>query len=219
MKVTLLHNTPLEIAVKAIRTCYDSMDKSDTINGVLGEKDKKLIKQIIQAEHTSTLEHISYNLHMEGFTRLCLQELSRHRVSSPSVKSTRYTLKEVKKEESFIVDYIRNTPVFDKTRASKYLRLLDIPEIDNVSISALENIRILLVEGKHKIDKIKYCLPESYLVNEMYTINVRSLRNFLKLRLSNAAHFEIRELSQKIVEALPKDHLIMFEDIIGELNG
>lgn len=54
MKVELLHFTPITIAVKAIRTCYNSCDKSDE----LGEKDIKLLKSIIANNHLSTIEHL-----------------------------------------------------------------------------------------------------------------------------------------------------------------
>ena len=92
MRVELLHFTPIEIAINAIRTCYNSCDKSDD----LGEKDIKLIKSIIANNHTSTIEHISYNFKISGISRACLQELARHRIASLSVKSTRYTLRELK---------------------------------------------------------------------------------------------------------------------------
>jgi thymidylate synthase (FAD) len=69
MNVTLLHNTPLEILVKAIRTCWDSADKSDSFYPdvspypyfQLGAKDKALILAVIKKNHTSTLEHVTYN--------------------------------------------------------------------------------------------------------------------------------------------------------------
>ena len=49
------------------------------------------------------IDHIFYNFHIEGISRACLQEMMRHRHrASPSVKSTRYTLKELKQEEPFI---------------------------------------------------------------------------------------------------------------------
>lgn len=99
MKVTLLHNTPLDVCAQAIRTCWQSFDKSD--NG--GEKDKALIDRVgNKYKHASTLENIVYTFYVQGISRAVLQELARHRMASLSVKSTRYTLKELKKEEPFI---------------------------------------------------------------------------------------------------------------------
>ena len=93
MQVTLLHHTPLTVCSNAIRTCWQSFDKSD--NG--GEKDRELIDRVgNKFKHASTLEHLAYNFYIKGISRACLQELARHRMTSLSVKSTRYTLKELK---------------------------------------------------------------------------------------------------------------------------
>lgn len=42
MEIILLNHTPLNIASRAIRTCWQSFDRSD--NG--GEKDKELIDRV-----------------------------------------------------------------------------------------------------------------------------------------------------------------------------
>ncbi len=100
MKVTLLQNTSLTICASAIRTCWQSFDKSD--NG--GEKDRELIDRVgNKFKHASPLEHLVYTFYIQGISRALLQELSRHRIASLSVKSTRYTLKELKNEESFTI--------------------------------------------------------------------------------------------------------------------
>ena len=57
-KVKLLSYTPLEVINTAIRTCWDSHDKSDN----LGEKDLDLIKRVVlQYSHHSTSEHCVFN--------------------------------------------------------------------------------------------------------------------------------------------------------------
>jgi hypothetical protein len=54
--------------------------------------------------HASILEHVTYNFSIEGISRACLQELARHRMASLSVKSTRYTLKELKDTNQALQD-------------------------------------------------------------------------------------------------------------------
>lgn len=223
IKVELLECTPIEIIVKAIRQCYESINNSDSgyfdhscyNDYILGPKDQTLIERIIDHGHTSTLEHVSFNFQIKGISRLNLQELSRHRICSPSVKSTRYTLKELKKEDVFWrVVPSKFSNEYDWERASKYINLLpDIEdqEINIASIMALENLRKLIVSGKYSNDKVKYCLPECYKVDLIWTINVRSLRNFLQLRLAEQAHFEIRELAKLIEEAIPENYKFLFK--------
>jgi thymidylate synthase (FAD) len=117
MQVELLHNTPLWVASKAIRKCWASEAKSD--NG--GEKDKELIHRIgNKNKHKSTLEHLVYSFDIDGISRACLQELARHRIASYSVKSSRYTLKELKAEE-YINTHSREILYNDTGRGGRYL--------------------------------------------------------------------------------------------------
>ena len=199
MKVTLQHFTPLVICSDAIRTCWQSFDKSD--NG--GEIDRALIDRVgNKFKHASTLEHIVYNFYIEGISRALLQELARHRMASLSVKSTRYTLKELKDEEPFSID--------DKERPKKYLTMTGVELVDEMSIRALENLRTVLVAGISN-DRAKYCLPESYKTELTWSINARSLQNFISLRSDKAALWEIRDLANAVFEALPLDHKYLFE--------
>ena len=241
IKVTLLHHTPLYIASDGARTCWDSFDKSDTCRhgnykepstefGVyecldcgstdtetieIGPKDLALLDRVgNQFHHSSILEHISFNFFIDGISRACLQELARHRLASLSVKSSRYTLKELKDEPSFIgvtsdEDDYHTTIAYDYKRASKYILMTDSDNggaqlVNRYSIDALDNLRFLIVNGTSN-DKAKYCMPESYRTQLTWTINLRSLQNFLSLRTDKKALPEIQHLARLIYEALPAD--------------
>jgi thymidylate synthase (FAD) len=220
MDVQLLQHGNLDVCAHAIRTCWQSFDKSD--EG--GEKDKELINRVgNKFKHSSTLEHLTYTFYMSGISRALLQELSRHRIASPSVKSTRYTLKELKDEESFTdgmsmlelkEKYTNPDEVYgDKhmKRASKYLVWTNNLGVDFSSVCALENLRIMLDDGVSN-DIAKFCLPESYKTELTWTINARSLQNFISLRSSKSALWEIRDLAVAIFNALPEDHQYLFRD-------
>lgn len=202
MTVTLNHHTPLVICSDAIRTCWQSFDKSD--DG--GEKDRELIDRVgNKFKHASTLEHLVYTFYIKGISRALLQELARHRMASLSVKSTRYTLKELKNEEVFTVE--------DKERASKYLVMTEVDMVDEMSIIALENLRLVLKSGISN-DKAKYCLPESYKTELTWTVNARSLQNFIGLRSDKAALWEIRDLANMLYNTLPQEHQYLFSDYL-----
>lgn len=199
MNVELLQHTSLEVTAHAIRTCWQSHAKSD--NG--GEKDQELIDRVgNKFKHASTLEHLVYTFYIQGISRACLQELARHRIASLSVKSTRYTLKELKQQEPFIYPQ-------DLERSQKFLVLTSNELVDKASLEALENLRQILQSGVSN-DKAKYCLPESYKTELTWTINARSLQNFLNLRSDKSALWEIRNLSVQIFKALPKEHAYLF---------
>ena len=109
MKVQLLNKPDISIIIEATRTCYDSMSKSDN----LGEKDLALLEKIIDSKHESVLEHMVFTFKITDISRACLQELARHRIASYSVKSTRYTLKELRDTpdnelEKFLIDDIEH---------------------------------------------------------------------------------------------------------------
>lgn len=220
IKVTLLHHTPLYIASDGARTCWSSQDKSDTdrINSVIGPKDLALLDRVgNQFHHGSILEHISFNFFIDGISRACLQELARHRMASLSVKSTRYTLKELKSEPPFVQ---WNQEVDDdRVRASKYLVLLNDDLVDTASVFALGKLHEVLCEGVSN-DKAKYCMPEAYRTQLTWTINLRSLQNFLSLRTDRKALPEIQYLAHLIYEALPTDaQSLVAHCIKGEENA
>ena len=202
MQITLLHNTPLDVCAHAIRTCWQSFDKSD--EG--GEKDKALIDRVgNKFKHASTMEHLVYTFYIQGVSRALLQELARHRLASPSVKSTRYTLKELKEGEPFIED--------DYIGAERFIVLTGNALVDTASIKALNNLQAILKSGVSN-DLAKFCLPESYKTELTWTINARSLQNFLTLRSNKAALWEIRKMAYALYDTLPEEHQYLFEECL-----
>ena len=203
MQVTLLSHSDISLASTAIRTCYQS--RGD--NG--GPKDMELINRVANVyKHASTIEHLHYCFYIKGISRACLQELARHRMASLSVKSTRYTLKELRGQEPFGPD--------ETKRAEQFLVLTKDELIDAASIAALERVRALMNEPKASMDLVKYCLPECYKTELTWSINARSLQNFLTLRSSAKALWEIRKLARAVYEALPKEHEFIFASCIEE---
>ena len=256
MEITLLSNTQLYIAAKAIRNCHATQDKSDSLKEyctrckaditdrfitqfpdgmgdcpdcnapiypkyeTTGDKDRALIDRVgNKMKHASTLEHLVYTFQIDGISRAVLQELARHRIASLTVKSTRYTLKELKDEESFVAfdndkNLLHSSPE-QIERAKEYLVFTGILEVDMASVSALDYLSRVLKSGISN-DKAKYCLPESYKTSLTWTINARSLQNFLSLRTDKSALWEIRDLARAIFDKIPDDHKYLFEDHIKE---
>ncbi len=59
-------------------------------------------------------------------------------------------------------------------------------------------------------------MPESYRTELSFSINARSLQNFLSLRTSKSALWEIRALAFSIFNALPEEHRFIFQDCMQE---
>lgn len=207
MQVELLHHTPLHVCSHAIRTCWNSHSKSDNGGGI----DQSLIYRVGNInKHKSVLEHLFYNFDIRGISRACLQELARHRMASLSVKSTRYTLKELNKEDSFL-------PLCKDTykRAQKFIVLQGHETIDFNAIHSLENLRLAVKDGIAN-DIAKYIIPECYKTELVWSINARSLQNFLELRTAKVALKEIRELAYSVYKALPQEHLYLFSGCLRD---
>ena len=100
-----------------------------------------------------------------------------------------------------------------RARASKYIILTGNKDVDNMSILALENVRRMVQEGKPN-DVSKYCMPESFKTSLVMTINARSLQNFLELRSSKHALWEIQLLAKAMYEAIPDEHKFLYDNII-----
>ena len=206
MKVKLLNNTPLEVADIAICKCYGNEPHSDS------EKVKARINRVANvSKHASTIEHLYYNFDIDGISRACLQELARHRIASYTVKSSRYTLQELKKEKPFDV----GNPDIDWVRASQFIVFTKNDYVDYVSIKALEELRVLLNMDIPN-DVAKYCMPEAYKTSLVMSINARSLQNFLELRTSKHALKEIQSLARSIFEAVPEEHKFLFKEYIND---
>ena len=207
MEVKLLFHTPLSICVSAGRTCWQSQERGGCYpipTDEIIEADKEFLDRILNKhKHGSVGEHLNYNFAIEGISRACLQELARHRHASLSVKSSRYTLKELKSEENI------------RAVASKYIVMSGDGRVDECSILALENLQKLLLEGIAN-DLAKYAMPECYKTALAWSVNARALQNFLSLRSSKSALWEIRNLAYALFETLPKEHKFLFEGVMNE---
>ena len=245
IKVTLLHSTPLYIASDGARTCWASQDKSDTCKHEnyhaaqtemcssvcidcdsmdietieIGPKDLALLDRVgNQLHHSSILEHITFNFFIDGISRACLQELARHRMASLSVKSSRYTISELRKEEPFTEYTDINDQEYLPTgreRAEQYLVMTTDERVNRYSILALDNLRDLVATGMSN-DLSKYAIPEAYRTQLTWSINLRSLQNFLSLRTDRKALPEIQHLAHLIYDALPSDAQSLVSHCIKE---
>ena len=219
MTVKLLHNSPLWLASHAIRMSHDNHDNSDThphevdfalddisdfhLNGRIlktGDKDRELIARVgNKLKHKSVLEQLVYWFDIDGISRGCLQELARHRTARLTVKSSRYTLKQLK-------DAPENS-------MNNFLVSCGDKIADGYNFQQLQLLRSGLKEGVSN-DKMKYMLPEAFKTRLQWQIDGRNLQNFLELRTSKDALWEIQNLARAIYDALPSEHRYLYEEYV-----
>jgi len=71
------------------------------------------------------------------------------------------------------------------------------------------------LDNNLKNDQFKKIIPENLLITLIFTINIRSLRNFLKLRTSKGAHEDMQILANKIHGTIPESHKFLYEDVLN----
>ena len=282
--VVLLQESGLGVAAMAAHTAYDSFNKSEhrivqlmndepfTGNQLVQNRRLEELNTIEGANllddlawtyfHHSVLEHSILQYLIKDIPRGVLQELVHHRIMSPTVKSTRYTMSSL--INAFVAERLNNTntyptpwffdivhsldlfvttdkeyndlqifDIFNKLRYQyKQLGSLEFLELA-IAKSALPIVEgkmssddryLMLEEGKKKRnvgDAFKMIVNDSWKTELVLTINLRSLKNLLELRLSGAAYFQIRWLAEEIVRATPKKYLdlIIKPDKLNKILG
>lgn len=199
IKVKLIHLTPPKGVLAAIGKPY--RNESPSVD---------LVRRICVSPHTgrpheSVLEHVGFTFDVLGSSRLELQEHMRHRLASPTVESTRFSLKKIVDLNLFspadvndrLLEELFVQPDFSCDKLSRidvvraeYFRAV-YRTVQTRSLLALAE----LIRQELPNDVAKYVVCEGLRTNFTWTVNLRSLLNFLELRDSQAAHFEIRHIA------------------------
>lgn len=199
MKIELLTYTPdpeLSIA-NAARICYDSKPKD--LNG-----ERKFIMGLVKSGHTATIEHASATFRFEGVSRALTHELVRHRLFSFCQRSQRYVKES---EPSYVTPDVL---IDDNTANQKLLLAKDI--FEKAMQNAWDAYSLLLSYGL-KPEDARFVLPNACTTSITVSGNFREWHNFLSLRLSPRAQWEIRKAANIVYEKLMEIAPSVFFDL------
>jgi len=200
MKVELLQITP-SAEIFIARCARISRAKTDNLPI---EEARALIRKLIKLGHESVLEHAVASFYIEGISRVCLAQLTRHRIASFTVESHRYAKP---KREAILPPTITRS---DDQSLKKMIEIL----IDNAFL-VYEN---LIASGIPKEDA-RFFLPQAIPTSLIMTANFREWRHILKLRTGKDAQWEIRSLSLEILKILHQHAPSVFEDILEKVQS
>ena len=204
MNIELIVSTPdpeMTIA-NAARTCYDSPAKDI-------DAAKKMIKALVKAGHEAMIEHASATFRLSNVSRVLTHELCRHRLFSFAMRSQRYVKEN---EPSYVVpDVLLNTD--NEDTKLKQARSCFEAAMQN----AWSAYKILLELGL-KPEDARFVLPNACTTEIVVSGNFREWRNFLKLRLSRRAQWEIRKAANIILDKLIEIAPSCFEDLKDDNN-
>jgi thymidylate synthase (FAD) len=190
----------LDIIEKAGRTCYRSEDMIDEDSAA------SFVSRIIKRGHEAVIEHYSITVRFVC-DRGISHEIVRHRVASYAQESTRYCnySKDRFSNEITVIE-----PCFwDKNKEEHKAKY----EAWKSSMEEAEKRYFELLELGATPQEARSVLPNSLKTELVVTMNLREWRHFVKLRASQAAHPQIREIVVPLLEKFKELIPIVFDDL------
>lgn len=164
---------PLDVISQCAGICYGKNDVKHS-----------RVANCYNAQHMSVLEHASATFRIEGISRACLAQLTRHRLASYSVESQRYCRVDTNGDDWYVMP-----PSIDAVGFENVMEHCAKAYSDAVTFFV-------------KPEDARYMLPNATKTNLAVTMNVRELFSFLDLRQDKHAQWEIREMADAMEKAL-----------------
>lgn len=187
MQVELVAYTidPLFTCESAACECYDSTPDAD--------HPTRILRACIKNGHQSVAEHANFTFKISGISRACLAQLTRHRLSSFSVRSQRYC-----REDGF--GYVTPPEIANDTSAL---------EIYNTFMKTAQSVYDYLTRQRNiPNEDARFVLPNACETNLTMTVNLRELIHICNERMCSRAQWEIRKLvnlmASIVIEKFPE---------------
>lgn len=205
-------------------------ESMESIEGeTIEEKKKTLIHHLLQQGHYGPFEHVEASFYIEGVSRSLMSQLTRHRHATYDIQSMRYVPfdsfdTDEEDVESLVVhppsthdaDWIgrnqKGGTVDEETVAER-------EEIFHESVSrAVDEYQLLLDLGMPPEDA-RYVLPIGTRTNILMTLNCRQLMHIGDIRAAGNAQWEIREMTEEILDLAAEWCPITFEYYETEMKN
>ncbi len=181
---------------RACRICYRSEDK------ITDTSYKNLLKNCINRGHESVLEHEKISAKLIGDIGT-YKDLTRHRIASFSVESTRYCNYG---KDKFGNELKFMKPVNIEEGTKKY-------EIWEECMKNIEKSYIEMSNLGCLPDQLRLLLPHSTAAEYALTANIREWRHILSLRCSSHTHPAIRQLLIPLLLKFKEDMPELFDEV------
>jgi len=184
--VTMLWSTedPENIIEKAGRTCY----KSEKFITETSSRDFSI--KMRKNGHEAMIEHAVASM-LFITDRGITHEIVRHRLASYAQESTRYC------NYSDVDKFNKEISVVEPSGLSPMARALWL-----ISCQDAEDSYLRLLEMGQSPQTARAVLPTCLKTELVMTANFREWRHFIKLRMSKAAHPDVRPLAKQVLELL-----------------
>ncbi len=185
--------TDLDIA-NAARVSYGR------VSGEMSERDRKLISFLMEHNHSSPFEHNQLSFRIKAPIFVARQWM-RHRMNSYNEISYRYVKVAT---EFYIPQKWRLQDEQNKQSSFGAFEDAKLVEIYKKALDVSYEQYTTLLEAGVCREQARAVLPVATYTEYIYTCNLRSLMNFLQLRLGHGAQSEIRDYAKALLKlALP----------------
>ena len=178
------------------RVCYKSEGKIEEGSA------ERFVANIIKRGHEAVLEHASITVKFV-VDRGVSHEIVRHRLASYCQESTRYcnySKDDFNNEITFII------PEYLDYKSEQWNVWKD-------AMTSCEDAYFKLLNIGLSPQEARAVLPNSLKTEVIMTANLREWRTFFKLRTTSAAHPQMREVTQPLLDELKQLIPVVFDDI------
>lgn len=181
---------------RACRTCYRSE------GSITDESYKTLLNNCITRGHESILEHEKITIRMTCDIGV-YKDLTRHRIASFSVESTRYCN-------------------YGKDKFDNEIKVMRPCNIDpnsklyehwTIAMEQIENEYLAMSKEGATADQLRMLLPHSTAAEVTMTANIREWKHIFNLRANNHAHPAIQQLLIPLLLLFKKEMPEIFSDV------
>jgi len=202
--------------LRTVNAAKVSFNKESTTVDI---SETKLINYLMKHRHGSPFEHSYFTFRVKA-PLFVVREWQRHRIGSFNEMSGRY----VEFEPEFYTPSAWRVPTASNKQGSRFVDAAEADYEWHVETANLYDIAILdawdkyqeLLDNNVAKEMARMVLPLSLYTEFYWTVNARSLMNFLNLRIGNDAQWEIREYAfavQKFfLDAMPVTYRAWLEN-------
>ena len=232
MDVRLVEATPdpEEVVCRAARNDYmrefnAEMPFEEVMAGVEGdsldEQKRTLIGHLLDHGHFGPFEHVQATVAVEGVSRACMAQLTRHRHVSFDVQSMRYVAFDdvdpdaVGEGELVVVPPSAGDP--DWVGRNQDAGSVDEETAERRASLFRESVRRSVREYQELLDlgmppeDARFVLPIGTKVNIVMSLNARMLMHVADMRAAADAQWEIRELTESVLDIAAEWCPVTFE--------
>ena len=183
-----------------IREALDNTMKniSGYFGGPLETVPINVLRFLFKAEHSSVVEHAVISFRVLGASRSWLAQITRHRMGSFTSSSQHY-------QDYTDYPFVVNA---NQLNSSK-----DLPYLQKAFGDSMRKYVFLQQQGVPK-EEARQVLPNAMAVNLIWTVNARSLYNFMRLRMCLRNVAEIRIFSDKVL-SLVQEWWPEYAEVLG----